>query len=201
MATDNFNRANETPIASPWTVQTGTDAMRLISNEVLTNISANHSAAYHSSTPGNGQYSQIVLSNTIETGTGAIFYGVGPAVRMTTGDTRKYSVSCRVGQILLLVWDNVGGPTQLGSTFAGTVALGDTIRLEASGTTIRVLQNAVQRISVTDSTLASGRVGIQGTYSNDTTSGLDNWDGGALASGPPMDTDFLIYQITQGRRP
>jgi len=191
MATDDFNRANETPIASPWAVQTGSDAMRLISNEVLTNVSANHSAAYHNSTPGNDQYSATKLTNVIETSTADISYGVGPAVRMATGDTRKYCAIARTGQILLLEYDNVGGATQLGSTFSGTVSLNDIIRIEANGTTIRVLQNGTERISATDATLTSGRVGMQGTYSNDTTAAQDDWDGGDLGV-PITDGPALI---------
>lgn len=176
-ATDNFDRADETPIASPWAAQTGVDAMRLISNEVLTNISANESAAYHSIVPPNDQWSQAVLS-TLETSTADIQYGLGPAVRMQTGDSRKYRACCRTGQILLLLWDNVGGRTQLGSTFSGTVSVGDLIYLEAVGTIIRVLQNGVERINVTDATLSSGRFGMGGTYSNITAAALDTWKGG-----------------------
>jgi len=56
------------------------------------------------------------------------------------------------------------------------VAVGNVIRMEAEGTTIRLKINGTQNMSVTDTSLATGAPGVGG-YHDGTTSRIDDWIG------------------------
>lgn len=184
MASDDFNRGDNADLGANWNVQTGASAMRIATNAARPIGTGLHSAEYwNGGTPGNNQYAQGVLANALETQAGDDpDFGMGPAIRMTTGDTRKYGAigsGDAAREVELVEWDNAGGMTILGTYTGGTPALGDVLRLEGNGTTIRVLVDGVERISVTDATLSSGEVGICGRLSIDQPA-LDDWDGGTL---------------------
>ena len=55
---------------------------------------------------------------------------------------------------------------------------GDTVEIEAEGTTIRFLKNGVEQFSTTDSSLTSGKPGFGATAFQL----VDNWEGGTLGS-------------------
>jgi hypothetical protein len=208
MATDDFARADNADIGANWTPQRagviGGLAMRIVSEEVLPASSADQSCEYWSAASFDAdQYSEVTLGGELETGTGDLSYGVGPAVRIQTTGTGpvygRYYVSARAGQILLIYQPDgeTWQATQLGSTYTGTVTLGDTIRLEASGGTLTVKQNGTTRISEPDSNLASGAVGICGCIANNNPA-VDNWEGGALAAGGPTVPVMVYHLKTQG---
>jgi hypothetical protein len=73
----------------------------------------------------------------------------------------------------------VGGAWTAIANGGGTIAVSDTLRMEAEGTTLRTKINGVTDFSVTDNTIASGAAGIAG-YEDGVTSRLDNWQGGNL---------------------
>ena len=68
--------------------------------------------------------------------------------------------------------------TQLGSTYnSGALPAGTQLQVTAAGSKISLLQNGVQRISVTDTSLTGGQPGII-SYGTGT---ADNWSGGDVA--------------------
>lgn len=194
MATDDFNRADNADLGANWTPQragvNGGLAMRIVSQQVMPDSGADVSCEYWSAASFNAnQYSQVVLANELETGTGDPAYGIGPAVRIQTTGTGpvygSYYVSARSGALLLIYQpDGEGWQMSTLDTYAGTVTLGDTIRLEANETTLTVKQNGTTRITQTDSNLASGAVGIRGQLANNNPA-IDNWEGGDLVATVP----------------
>jgi hypothetical protein len=107
------------------------------------------------------------------------------SVRLSTGATPNGYCVYAQGTTVQLVRMTSGGFTDLGS--AGTIASGNTFRVEAQGTTIRGLVNGVQFASVTDSTYTTGRVGVGGYgYVGDAEAGMSAFSadvlGGAATS-------------------
>ncbi len=126
------------------------------------------------------QYSQVEVTSTQLTGG----QWIGPMVRAQNGGQNAY-----VG---IYYWNNgspelmlfkrsAGSWTQLGSTYnSGPLAAGTQLQLTATGSTISFLQNGVQRISATDTSLTGGAPGIM-AYG---TGQADNWSGGQRRAPP-----------------
>lgn len=83
-----------------------------------------------------------------------------------------------------------GTQTLLDGTGA-TVSTDDIIRLEAEGTTIRVLINGSEDISVVDSSITSGAPGVAGLDDESATLS-DDWEGGNLQVIGPFPTRFRV---------
>lgn len=167
-ATDNFNRANG-PIGSNWTAVTG--AWLVDINEARPDTAANFSAVYwNADTFGNDQYAQVVIKN-IGTPAG------GPAVRIATGGAQSWYV-CYVNSPNLTLDKLVGGAYTSLAT-AALPSVGDTLRTEVSGTTVRCLVNGTQVASVTDTSLASGAAGLSGYNAGNTS--VDDFEAGNLS--------------------
>jgi hypothetical protein len=184
LATDNFNRANEAPIGSPWATTSLGAGISLVSNAVIAATpSTNHLSRYDGgiSWPAD-HYSQAVITN-VGTNTG------GPAVRVqANGD--NYQIVNDSGTIRLFRVIS-GGFVSLEDT-AVTVANGDVIRVVASGTTISILKNGVTAASQTDANISGGMPGI---YLYDAVSTWDDWEGGDLNVGPPVITTQEGYRF------
>lgn len=98
-----------------------------------------------------------------------------------------------------------GSFSLIGSAVAGTVANGDTFRLEMVGTGIVVLVNAVSKISVTDSAVTATGTGALRMFSQDATAGWTNFalydDAGGGGGFDPVDFVPGMVQTTPfGRR-
>jgi len=211
VASDNFNRADENPIQSPWLQihDTGWGAVRITSN-VATGSTARSSTIQKPTARYNGaeafsndQYSKI-------TGGGYSFNGennaTGVIVRASADvhpDTDYYG---------LIVKDNSSGPNRaftllkmvngVASTLAsGSVGFvnGDTLALEIEGTTLRGYVNDVEvdfGSTITDADLAAGKPGFIST----SLVNADNWEGGDIASAAatvPQGT-VTISDVTPG---
>jgi hypothetical protein len=176
--TDDFNRANESPLAGNWTrVLQGTTDLQLLSNAValLTTHTNDVYARYNPWASGNDQYSQADITSG---GAGA-GSGGGVVVRMaTSGAITMYR----------LVVDNAGNyeltrriadaGTSLRTGTLSYVA-GTKLGLSIIGSTLKIWYAGVQVGAdiVDGSPLASGQPGIG--YSSDTTTiTVDNWDAG-----------------------
>jgi hypothetical protein len=187
--TDDFNRANNADLGTNWTPVTGAVAWSVNGNAAQADAGGSRCAEYvNSFTPANDQYAQAALG-TVDTAPGADQPpGGGPAVRVATGANTYYgalanSLSTSEIELVKVV---AGTLTSLGTYTAGSAPVtGDTIRIEASGTTIRVLHNGTERINVSDSSISSGRVGINGLAWNNIPT-LDNFDGGDLGAAVPV---------------
>jgi hypothetical protein len=175
--TDNFNRADQNPLAGNWTTSNGAIALKILSNQLTFASDFDASANYSATTFSNDQYSQVKLSNA--SGSGATGFGV--TVRQSTSANTRYRVTAdsaasnniQLGKEVNNVYSNLTGWPR-----TATVANGDTLRLEVQGTTLRVYINGVQvGADTTDSSIASGYPGI--IYSSSAPSATaDDWAGG-----------------------
>ena len=128
------------------------------------------------------QYSQVEVTSTQLTGG----QWIGPVVRAQNGGQNTYLgiYYWNNGSPVLMLFKRSGGSwTQLGSTYnCGPLAAGTQLKVKAVGSTISFLQNGVQRISATDSSLSGGAPGIM-SYG---AAQADNWSGGTASEhGPP----------------
>ena len=135
-ASDNFNRANETPIASPWVAAIGAGANLTLN--VLTSIAATEKISYYSAAWGNDHdvsgivgtlvanvnYSEVTVRFD-SAGSGFSVYTDGTA---GTGHTEFASYTA-------------GAPTVLGA-IASAFANGDTIKLTVTGQSPNIVLTA-----------------------------------------------------------
>src|SRR5688572_23009374 len=153
MATDSFTGSNNDPLSANWTAA---DGSLLISdaNNVKLNAAQGNSAYWDADTFADDQYSQVVIATVSGD-------AVGPMVR-ASGLTGYIALVGNSGtEITIQRVDGDENATVLGATFTGlTIGNGDTIRLEASGTSLTVKQNGATIGSRTDSTYTSGAAGI-----------------------------------------
>lgn len=175
VATDDFNRADSGSLGSNWT--NAINGYQITSNIANPTAFGDRSFSYWSHDSFNdNQYSQAVASvNPYLTAVAVRVGGSGAA-------TRGYYAMCGGGTtgMGLAKTFNVGVLSQLllGSNASASCVAGDTIRIEAQGTTITAYLNGVQVIQVTDSTYTSGSPGIHGSYTG--FDEWDNWEGGNL---------------------
>src|SRR6185312_14186349 len=129
-------------------------------------------------------FSQITLTSTQLTGG----QWIGAAIRMQNGGQNQYLGIYfwnNGSPDLMLFKRNASNWTQLGTTYnSGPLSAGTTLQVQATGSTISLLQNGVQRISATDTSVATGAPGIM-AYG---TGKADNWSGGAASASPPPST-------------
>lgn len=174
-ASDNFDRANETPLASPWGAQNGfVGGLRLYSNQATGVGSAqwdDYGSLWTANSFNDNQFSQI----TFRAQDG--FNGVGIITRGSTTVKTCYYAGYN-GVFFLNKWVN-GTWTEIGTNNSTTLSTGDTFRLESAGTTHTIYKNGFEIAHWTDSSITSGRVGI---YAGSSTNALDDWTGGDLYS-------------------
>lgn len=191
MASDNFNRADESPIAAPWT-KVGSGSNFNLTSNALVKGSADDSAYYYSgAATGADQYSeakQVVKPFNNDW---------GPAVRITGAAINMYCYDSYVTDEQ--IFKEVAG-VYAGIAHAGNDAsvAGDVLRLEASGTTLTAFKNGVQRLSGTDASFSSGQPGI---FIFEGGAGvIDDWAGGDLGAPPaptPKIQNGMIGQAVQ----
>lgn len=171
LASDNFNRADAGTLGANWTTITGFTSLRVTSNQATTDGDPQGNRYNAVTWPAN-QYSQVTLKSFISVGAGK---GFGVVARAATGaETAYLAFGNTSGLELYKVVATVF--TQLG-TSATVPVVNDLLYIEAKGTAIKVFLNGVQKISVTDSAIASGNAGL---FAGD--DGLhpagDDWSGG-----------------------
>ena len=173
LATDDFNRANEDPLAGNWTGVGSTPLPRLVSNQFAGPSTDHARHCYRNDvTPANDQWSQITVTTA---GTNNDW---GPGVRWATGATTGYFIDHFPGSEGL--YKVVAGTfTQIASGAATNYAVSDVLYCEAQGTTILCKINGSTDASVTDSSIASGRLGIF-AFTNDARG--DTYSGGDFSS-------------------
>lgn len=201
LATDNFNRANEDPIASPWVAGAGSDRMTLATNAMAPNSVGADAWAYYDGAISwpNDQYCKFKVAVTGTAGGGS---GAGLMVRKAAGtsDQTRYELildHAASNNCTLRRRDSGGTPTNI-VVFTQAWSDGNTWELRAQGTTLSMWLNGVQvNTNQTDATIASGFLG--GTYSStETSASLEDFEGGNFAGGggsPAVDSDYLIYQV------
>lgn len=176
-AQDAFNRANETPIASPWVAVT-TDTFALATNAASPSALNTDTGMINTGTswPPN-HYSQCQVTVTNTTGAGV---GIGPMVRGAAGNNmyrlcmdHAASTNLDLAKVVTGTYTSLWQRTQAFTD-------GEVMALEIVGTTLVARYRGVAiGASVTDAALATGSPGV--AYSGAATAAsVDNWEGGEL---------------------
>lgn len=193
-ATDNFNRANETPLASPWGVSHGGAGgnCNLSSNAVTADSTTDKFIYYSGSVTSANQYAQWLYASAITND------DWGPAVRIdnTAGDRHGYWYSVYAGGFDGLNKFVSNAFTHV-EDWHQAFGVGDTARIEASGSTISGYRNGVEVSGspATDTSLTSAGLGA-GAFVYQTGGSIDDFDGGDLGGGGGSPTLAQIEHAT-----
>jgi len=181
LATDNFNRANESPLAGNWSPAPSTGNLRLDANQIIgPAVAADCVTYYNAISWPNDQWSEYTITST----GGSV--NAGPAVRISSSNKSGY-ILCTLNSIFFIFKFVDGSYTELGGVF-GTNTIGDVVRLEVEGTTLRAYKNGVLQATRTDTDLTSGSAGF---YASQPAISFDDWSGG----------DFVVAIDTSKKLP
>lgn len=191
LATDNFNRADEVPIAGNWTDLGEVDQLYLGANTVLPESESQDASVYYNAVSfPNDQYSQANITSTNSAGDGA---GMGVGVRANTpGASRNYYrlVIDAVASLNIELAKRVSGTYTRLWIRTQSWSAGALIYLGVQGTTLvaKVAGTAVGA-SQSDSAIATGSGSL--VHSSTTTGATaDNWEGGDVGAGPAAGVRF-----------
>ena len=181
LAADDFNRANENPIAGTWTSGPGVASdVQLLDNAVKAvgdpTVNGNGVAFWSAATWPANQWSEVTIPAVPTTD------DVGPAVRIAATEATYYLAPVYPNGRLAIYRAIDHAFVQLYTTAPGTVVAGDRVRLEAAGTVLRVFKNGVLMGEVVDDAIVAGAAGL---VVDDVTGVVDDWAGGSLDSAPP----------------
>ncbi len=188
LARDNFNRANETPLASPWgsTGILGDVGMNLVSNAATDAATTYDNRSFYDGgiVWPNDQYSQAAITLGVSNSGGGS--GEGLSVRGSKTALTMYRFA--IDHNATINWEvlkAVGGTFTSLATGLQAFTDGDTFRLSVNGSTITVsLNGASPFVTVVDSAIASGNPGINYSSTEGGVRFVDDWEGGDLV-GPP----------------
>lgn len=171
---DDGTGTDANPIGGIYTTLTGFAPLRRVSNKFAgaNGGSDGDCAAYTSTVMPNNQYAQVQV-DTVGGG------DAGPMIRMATGAQSGYFVQNSDGANMY-VYSISSGSFALVDSDAAAYATGNTIYLEAQGTSIVSKKNGSTINSATDATLSSGRVGMN-MYTQATRFSL--FEGGDFSAG------------------
>lgn len=192
--TDNFNRANETPVAGNWDSGPGSwDNVNLNTNACrLATAGTNGAASYKTTarTFNSDHYSQIALKTF---NWAASFGEMGPVTRMqgtgaNAGDCYWFEAMDNPDFKLFRVDDASGSLTfnQLGATITTPdPAQTNTLKLESSGSSHTMYQNGSSlRAADTDATYTGGQPGFAvRAPSTPASFEVDDWEADDLGGG------------------
>jgi hypothetical protein len=168
--TDDFNRSNENPLASPWTAPDGGGAgggsnFNLSSNHLAGQGLATFQLMYYAETYPDDQNIQFTLG-----GTSLNLFYAGPAVRIQTSNQNGYVFGDAAGVYIIakMVSGSITGNTL--QTCPGTPTTGDVLKLDATGTTLTGFINGSSTSCVVtgETTYSSGKGGGWGYGSGPT---------------------------------
>lgn len=180
-ANDNFNRANETPLASPWATSYG-GGMNLVNNAARSVVDEDR-GSFYTGTWGADQQSEATVGNLVNStnyaGVLVRADGAGNAFQVITDGASG------AGHTEFARWD-AGVYTTLGG-IATTFVNGDRLRLHVSGTspniTLTCYKNGAQVAQLTGVTgpnSGNPGVGCYGTATVDDWSASDELGGGTV---------------------
>lgn len=196
MASDDFNRAdNASSLGANWTAQTGTWGIN--TNAAFTSTSG--AMAYWSAASFNSdQSSECVVTNP----SGQVWFG--PAVRCQSGALSCYSLYEDSNGGTFTLSKFVGGAETILGTSSQTFSSPDTLKVDATGTTITPTVNGAGITGLaaqSDAALSGGSPGLYATDAVDPASrNFDNWVGtGDAAADASLRGTWGFFQKT--RRP
>jgi hypothetical protein len=157
-AADNFNRADNLNLGAAWDPYTGRNALQLVGNSVRgSGIGGDNVESYNAVPLPNNQWSQATLTGW----NGTIYHNAHVSVRLSTNLATLTGYVGRVGsdnKASIGKW--TAGVFSVLASVPYTPGVGDILRIEAEGTTLRFFVNNVLRVSTTDASYASGRPGL-----------------------------------------
>lgn len=204
-ASDNFTGTEGNAINGNWSLPASVGAKCVYRSNTAGVDSAGNvrGLAWTADTWPNDQYSQATV-----VGQGAAA-GVanGVSVRMaTTGSTREWYAGGKENNSFnprTRIWKYVGGTiSSLASAGASQdLAVNDVIKLTVTGTSLELFRNAASILTITDSSHASGKAGIQTMHpTNASASMLDDWSGdqvGGAVDEPPLRRRIILSELIQ----
>ncbi|MGB0963400.1 MAG: hypothetical protein ACPGVY_11950, partial [Mycobacterium sp.] len=170
----------------------GAGAFSIESNRLRCDDWTNVASRYSGSGIGSNQYAECVIRGTAEA-----FRWMGVIARCSSSASTFYAAYYEASTLRLSKFV-AGTESILGANNSFSPSDGDVVRLECSGTTIRVLVNDTEEASATDSDIASGDPGVFGNGGAATTR-LDDWEAGDLAGPdvtPPVISNVQVNSIT-----
>lgn len=191
LATDNFQRANQNPITGNWsTMYSSGFGVQISSHAVTASATGQASYSYWNALSWpNDQWGQFTV-------------GVIPTSNVSQGILLRASTSGALTGYLVYVAGSsstqsfhagkyVAGTftaLTLTNTSAVTVSIGDVITVGIIGTEIFIYQNGFLIATTSDSTIASGAVGILvNTNGNPLANvAMGAWSGGSFQAAPPL---------------
>lgn len=180
-ASDNFNRADEFPVAAPWTANDSTTtSIDLVSNGLTKSVQSDYYIYYAGSASSADQFSEATETSNVTNHDWGVAVRVGGAGHNSTPEGYAFDPFNGGPDLLKHV---AGAYTHIASVAVpGGYAINHSIRIEAQGTTLRVYYpfsgaSAIQ--TATDSSL-TGVGGGAGIFIFDTGGSIDNWSGGDL---------------------
>ncbi len=182
-ASDDFNRADGS-LGPDWTAIR--DGGLSISSHAATGRSGLAGDIWTAGTFTSDQYSQIEVASTQLTGG----QWIGAAVRAQNGGQDAYAgiYYWNGGHPELLLFKRSKGSwATLSSYSSGPLAAGTQLRIMAVGSTIVFLQNGIQRLSASDSSLSGGAPGIM-IYGTGT---AGNWSAGDVSGIPRFQVHYI----------
>lgn len=178
LASDNFNRANQTGLGANWTQFTAQPQFNISSNTAVpADISTNDDFNFYSAVSfPNDQYSKMQATVSDSTG-----FGPGNVVRCNnTSGGNFYRYVTRHSGTNAIFDKQVNGTYTTVSNFTGPAWNdGDTWQVNVVGTTLTWLLNGVSQRTDTDSAVTSGSPGISVSTAV-TSASIDNWEGGTF---------------------
>ena len=185
MATDNMQRANETPLSDggKWTLGSAPNVnANLVSNQAVATSTTNASRmCFTGATWGAGQWSQITATALDANG------GPGPSVLTATGQTQGYEwlPNGTLGWTLRALLPGGTTAITLQSSASGSNAPGDVIQLAAAGSELQAFKNGTLLTTVYDSMFLTGIPGFI-SYNSVTpgNSAFAPWSGGSVMPAP-----------------
>lgn len=149
MASDDFNRANESPLASPWGPWGSLGTCRLVSNAVQNSAGSDTDSGCLHTTSAAGDSDWIYTSGTTDG---------GPAIHCSTGPDGYFMTAYNAVNTFMFRLDN-GGFTQLGAEIVGVYVSTQRARLRRSGNDLIYSFNGADLMTRTDTTYTGGNDG------------------------------------------
>lgn len=201
---DNFNRANNVSLGSNWTEYApgGGDGIQISANECYLRPGATYAGfAFVATATYTAAANCSAEAKFVPASTNVNASGIG--VRLSTDGTKLTGYGVEVSQTELHLFSYTawalsylaGSPSrvEIGSSTGLTIADGDTIKVEAIGSTIKVYHNSSEKISVTDTDHSSGQPGVFSSSVTGTFGYVDDFIGADIlpdGGGSPLGLGF-----------
>lgn len=195
---DNFDRTNSNSLGALWTEDESVATnLAIVSNLLHMDITNVQDAfARRTETYGNDQYAQMKwVSGTGATQSGVMVRSSGPRTNFT-GYVATWWTNNPGNSITLRRYVNTADILDTTGVLIGTFTYnpvsGDTLKLEAIGSAIKVYVNSILRISVTDANIASGKPGV---LVHSSAASVADWDDFEADATPAVEWETVTYDF------